>query len=96
MSEPVEPGRAPAPAVVPPAPPTTRMPPWPVALGAGLYVMAFWLLYVLSPPAGKEPSELFKTLAEAIVLTAFVNLVVASVFTVNRDGRSMPPKADGQ
>lgn len=61
------------------------VPPWPVWLAIGLYVMAFWILYVLSPEKGKEPSELFKTLAGAIVLTAFVNGVVASVFAANRE-----------
>jgi hypothetical protein len=63
------------------------VPPWSVWLAVGLYVMAFWILYVLSPAKGQEPSELFKTLAGAIVLTAFVNGVVAAVFSANRDSQ---------
>lgn len=63
------------------------VPPYPVWLAIGLYAMAFWILYVLSPEKGHEPSELFKTLAGAVVLTAFVNGVVASVFASNRDSQ---------
>lgn len=63
------------------------VPPWPVFLATGLYAMTFWLLWVLSPEKGKDPSDLFKTLAGAIVLTAFVNGVVAAVFTASRDSQ---------
>lgn len=73
-------------------PPPPPRPPWwlpsyPTWLAFGLYVMAFWILYVLSPGRGSAPSELFKTLAGAIVLTAFVNGVVAAVFAANRDSQ---------
>lgn len=78
-----------APAPVPPPPPASApatpvlwwLPPYRVVLAFGLYVMAFWVLWILSPPKGQAPSDLFKTLATAIVLTAFVNGVVAAVFT---------------
>jgi hypothetical protein len=49
--------------------------------------MTFWILWVLSPAKGEQPSDLFKTLAGAIILTAFVNGVVAAVFTASRDGQ---------
>jgi hypothetical protein len=58
-----------------------------VFLASGLYILTFWLLWMLAPEKGKEPSELFKTLAAAIVLTAFVNGVVAAVFTASRDSQ---------
>lgn len=71
-----------------PAPePPWWVPPWPVFLAGGLYVMTFWILWVLSPEKGKDPSDLFKTLAGAVVLTAFINGVVAAVFTASRDGQ---------
>ncbi|HEX3887364.1 MAG TPA: hypothetical protein VHW05_07680 [Phenylobacterium sp.] len=63
------------------------MPTWPVTLGFGLYAMSFWVLYVLAPPQGQEPSELFKTLAGAVVITAFINGVVAAVYTASRDSQ---------
>jgi hypothetical protein len=47
--------------------------------------MTFWLLWILAPAKGENPSDLFKTLAVAIVLTAFVNGVVAAVYTSSRD-----------
>lgn len=61
------------------------VPNWNVCLAVGLYVMTFWLLWMLAPAQGQEPSELFKLLAQAIVLTAFVNGVVGAVYTVSRD-----------
>jgi hypothetical protein len=63
------------------------MPTWPVTLGFGLYAMSFWVLDVLAPPQGQEPSELFKTLAGAVVITAFINGVVAAVYTASRDSQ---------
>lgn len=60
-------------------------PSWNVILGVGLYIMTFWLLWMLAPAQGHEPSELFKLLAQAIVLTAFVNGVVGAVYTASRD-----------
>lgn len=63
------------------------VPSWPVFLATGLYILTFWLLWMLAPAKGEAPSELFKTLAGAIVLTAFVNGVVAAVFTSSRDSQ---------
>lgn len=63
------------------------VPPWPVMLACGLYIMSFWVLYILAPARGEDASELFKTLATAVVLTAFVNGVVAAVFTAGRDSQ---------
>ncbi|HZZ67368.1 MAG TPA: hypothetical protein VFE18_04265, partial [Phenylobacterium sp.] len=63
------------------------MPTWPVTLGFGLYAMSFWVLFVLAPPQGQGPSELFKTLAGAVVITAFINGVVAAVYTASRDSQ---------
>ena len=62
---------------------------WPDTAGwlaIGLYCITLWLLYILSPAKGEEPSELFKLLAQAVVLTAFVNGVVAAAYTASRDG----------
>ena len=63
------------------------VPNWNVCLAVGLYLLTAWLLYILAPAQGEEPSELFKTLASAIVMTAFINGVVAAVFTASRDGQ---------
>lgn len=63
------------------------VPRWPQVLAGGLYAMTAWILYVLSPVKGDDPSDLFKTLAGAIVLTAFINGVVAAVFTTSRDSQ---------
>jgi len=84
-SAPPEPPKAAPPTARPPA--LWWLPSYPVILAAGLYGMSFWLLYILSPGRGDPPSDLFKTLATAIVLTAFVNGVVAAVFTVKHAGR---------
>lgn len=86
------PARAAAPAAAPEAAPAAEVvpwyvPPWPVCLAAALYVLTFWILWTLAPVRGQPPSELFKTLAGAIVLTAFVNGVVAAVFTSSRDSQ---------
>jgi hypothetical protein len=62
-------------------------PKWPQVLAGGLYAMTAWILYVLSPEKGEDPSDLFKTLAGAVVLTAFINGVVAAVFTSTRDSQ---------
>lgn len=72
-----------------PTPPAwwTQPPSWTVTLGLGLYVMTGWILWMLAPTQGHEPSELFKLLSQAIVLTAFVNGVVGAVYTASRDGQ---------
>jgi hypothetical protein len=56
-------------------------------MGFGLYGMTGWILWMLAPPTGQEPSELFKLIAQAIVLTAFVNGVVGSIYVASRDGQ---------
>lgn len=89
-AEPVPvPAAAPSPASLTPAAQVAPwwVPSWPVCLAVGLYVMVFWILWMLAPAKGAEASELFKTLAAAIVLTAFVNGVVAAVFTSSRDSQ---------
>lgn len=70
---------------------SARKPPWWVpnwnaVLGAGLYLMTGWILWMLAPAQGQEPSELFKLLAQAVVLTAFVNGAVSAVYVASRDG----------
>lgn len=85
------------PAPAPVAPPITAstpapaqpwwVPPWPVFLATGLFAMTWWIMWVLSPEKGKAPDELFKLLAQAIVLTAFIGGVVAAVFTTSRDSQ---------
>jgi hypothetical protein len=63
------------------------IPTWPVVLGVGLYAMSFWVLYILAPAKHEGPSELFKTLASAVIITAFINGVVAAVYTAARDSQ---------
>ncbi len=63
------------------------VPPWPVFLAGGLYIMTFWLLWQLAPVQGQEPSELFKLLAQAVVLTAFVGGVCGAVYTAGRESQ---------
>ncbi|WP_372785032.1 hypothetical protein [Phenylobacterium sp.] len=79
------------------------LPGWPQVLGAGLYAMAFWLLWTLSPAKGAEPSELFNMLAQAIVLNGFIGGVVAAVFAMSRSssskietGATPAPLVDGE
>ena len=88
---------APAPVVAPEPSPITAstpapaqpwwVPPWPVFLATGLFAMTWWIMWVLAPASGKAPDELFKLLAQAIVLTAFIGGVVATVFTASRDSQ---------
>lgn len=63
------------------------VPPWPVFLAAGLFAMTWWIMGILAPEKGKDPSQLFNMLAQAIVLTAFIGGVVATVFTASRDSQ---------
>lgn len=63
------------------------IPPWSVFLGGGLFVMTWWLMWMLAPEKGKEPSQLFNMLAQAIVLTAFIGGVVATVYTATRESQ---------
>lgn len=63
------------------------VPPFPVMMGFALYILTWWLLWQLSPAKGQEPSELFKLLAQAVVLTAFVNGAVGAVYVASRDGQ---------
>lgn len=85
--DPPMPAAAPAPAPPPitastPAPATPWwVPPWPVFLGVALLAMTWWIMYILAPPVGHEASQLFNMLAQAIVLTAFIGGVVATVYT---------------
>lgn len=89
MSEAAKPAPAAAPITVStPAPATPWwVPPWPVFLAAGLFAMTWWIMWTLAPDKGKDPSQLFNMLAQAIVLTAFIGGVVATVFTASRDSQ---------
>lgn len=58
------------------------IPPWNVWLGAALFGLTCWIMHVLAPVGGKEPSQLFNMLAQALVLTAFVGGTVATVYTI--------------
>lgn len=88
---------APAPDSVPAVQPITAstpapaqpwwVPPWPVFLACALVAMTWWIMWVLSPAPGHPPDELFKLLAQAIVLTGFIGGVVATVFTASRDSQ---------
>jgi hypothetical protein len=63
------------------------VPPWSVWLGGGLFAMTWWIMWLLAPAAGKEASQLFNMLAQAIVLTAFIGGVVATVYTATRESQ---------
>lgn len=56
-------------------------------MALGLYALTWWLLWMLAPARGQEPSELFKLLAQAVVLTAFVNGAVGALYVASRDGQ---------
>lgn len=96
MPTPAKPATAPEAALAAPTPITGStpapampwwVPPWPVFLAAGLFAMTWWIMWILSPVKGKAPDELFKLLAQAIVLTGFIGGVVATVFTASRDSQ---------
>jgi hypothetical protein len=64
------------------------IPSLPVGMALGLYALTWWLLWMLAPARGQEPSELFKLLAQAVVLTAFVNGAVGALYVASRDGQN--------
>lgn len=81
------PAASPTPASTPAPAQPWWIPPWPVFLGAGLFSMTWWIMWLLAPEKGHDPSQLFNMLAQAIVLTAFIGGVVAAVYTTTRDSQ---------
>jgi hypothetical protein len=62
-------------------------PGWPDQRGwmaVGMYLMSGWVLWLAKPAPGVEPSEFFKTLASAIVVTGFLNSVLGFLYTSSK------------
>lgn len=62
-------------------------PGWPDSRGwmaVGMYLMSGWVLWLAKPAPGVEPSEFFKTLASAIVVTGFLNGVLGFLYTSSK------------
>jgi hypothetical protein len=56
--------------------------------GAGIFVLTFAVLWMLRDDRTLADNDLFKTLAQAIVVQGLIGLAMASWFTTNRDGRT--------
>lgn len=54
--------------------------------GAGIFVLTFVVLMMLDNDRTLGDNDLFKTLAQAIVVQGLVGLAMAAWFTKNRDG----------
>lgn len=62
-------------------------PGWPDQRGwmaMGMYAMSGWVLWLARPLNGAEPSEFFKTLASAVVVTGFLNGVLGFLYTSSK------------
>lgn len=70
-----------------PSRPQWRWPNFPEIMGGALFALTAWILYRLAPAPGKDPSELFKLLAQAVVLTGFIGGPIAALYTATRDGQ---------
>lgn len=53
--------------------------------GAGIFVLTFVVLYMLKGDRTLADNDLFKTLAQAIVVQGLIGLAMAAWFTKNRD-----------
>lgn len=62
-------------------------PGWPDTRGwmaLGLFSMTAWVLWLARPIGGAEPSEFFKILAQAVVITGFINGVLGFLYTSSK------------
>lgn len=54
--------------------------------GAGIFVLTFVVLWMLRGDRTLADNDLFKTLAQAIVVQGLIGLAMAAWFTKNREG----------
>lgn len=62
-------------------------PGWPDQRGwmaMGLFGLTAWVLWLARPLNGAEPSEFFKILAQAVVITGFINGVLGFLYTSSK------------
>jgi hypothetical protein len=62
-------------------------PGWPDQRGwmaIGLFGLTAWVLWLARPIHGAPPSEFFKVLAQAVVITGFINSVVGFLYTSSK------------
>lgn len=62
-------------------------PGWPDNRGwmaIGLFGLTAWILWLSKPVAGHEPSEFFKIIAQAVVITGFINGVLSFLYTSSK------------
>lgn len=72
-------------------------PGWPDQRGwmaIGLFALTAWIVWLSRPINGAEPSEFFKTLAGAIVVTGFLNGVIGHLFTSSKASADVRAQAD--
>lgn len=69
---------------------------WPDQRGAvimGLFVLTAGILWVSRPVSGQEPSEFFKAIAQAVVLTGFLT-AVGFLFQASKGASEANARAD--
>ena len=69
---------------------------WPDQRGAvivGLFILTAGILWVSRPVAGQEPSEFFKAIAQAVVLTGFLT-AVGFLFQASKGASEANARAD--
>lgn len=59
----------------------------------GLFCLTALILYVSAPARGEEPSEFFKAIAQAVVLTGFLN-AVGFLFQASKGASEANARAD--
>ncbi len=66
---------------------------WPDQRGwalIGLFLLTFLILWWTAPPVGQEPSEFFKAIAQAVVLTGFL-AAIGFLFNAAKSQEPGPP-----
>ena len=69
---------------------------WPDQRGAviiGLFILTAGILWVSRPAVGEEPSEFFKAIAQAVVLTGFLT-AVGFLFQASKGASEANARAD--
>lgn len=69
---------------------------WPETRGAaliGLFVLTGYILWVSRPALGEEPSEFFKAIAQAVVLTGFL-AAIGFLFNASKGASEANARAD--
>ena len=69
---------------------------WPDQRGSvivGLFILTAYILWVSAPTRGQEPSEFFKAIAQAVVLTGFLT-AVGFLFQASKGASEANARAD--